>query len=100
MSETYRRCGEPAANSNPPLTLNLPEFRAELRVQVRAALRAPPNTVTVCQPMPGMGKTWITAEEVAALPDGMKVAIFAQTHALARAEWNTPTRPPSTWASG
>ena len=76
-----------SAVDNQTQTLNLTEFREELRAQIHVALTAPANTVTLLQPPPGSGKTWICSEEVALLPDGMRVAVLAQTHSLAEAEW-------------
>ena len=84
---TYRKTSVSDAAATPTQTLNLPEFRLELRVQIQKALHAPSNTVTLIRPPPGSGKTFVAAEEIVALPPDTRVVIYAQTHALAKAEW-------------
>lgn len=107
MSETYRRIQRPTPPA-PTQTLNLVEFRAELRVQIQQALTAeqktekvqveePGGTIekdvvvlpppTLFCPPPGTQKTIITADEVTKLTSGTKVIVFAQNHALAHDEW-------------
>jgi len=84
-NQIYRKSAKPAIT---PLAkpLDLDAARLEFPAVLDRAFTSP-GTVTVAATVPGFGKTYLTAEKLCRLPDGMKAIVFVQTQALARIEW-------------